>query len=175
MMEADNSREQSDLYFFNQWTADLAHSRAGISRPVCLEMQARITRMALDYVEGKSQGSTYSHLSDVAESELSKVEQMACFIAQNYVYKLTVEQVAQTVKLHPSYAMNLFQKTFGTTLLGFLTQHRIAHAQRLLTTTKAQITKIALQSGFSSISRFNEVFQRQCGCSPRVYRKEHEL
>jgi len=106
---------------------------------------------------------------------LNKVEQMASFIAQNYTKKLTVDQVGKIVNLNPSYAINLFQKSFGTTLINYLTQHRVSHAQRLLTTTDMIITEIALQSGFQSISRFNEAFSRLCGCSPRVYRKSHKL
>lgn len=69
--------------------------------------------------------------------------------------------------------MNLFQKTFGTTLVSYLTQHRLSHAQRLLTTSEDAITDIALQSGFQSISRFNDVFNQSFTCSPRDYRKHH--
>jgi len=171
LMSIDKSRKASDLDLFKQWALDLADQKTGIDRAVSLELQARITRMALNYAGDKTLGNTRNYLSGLADTGLSKVEQMACYIAQNYVHKLTVEQIAQKVNFHPSYAMNLFQKTFGTTLVNFLTQHRIAHAQRLLTTTDSQITDIALQSGFSSISRFNEAFHRQCGCSPREYRK----
>jgi AraC-like DNA-binding protein len=71
--------------------------------------------------------------------------------------------------------MSLFQKTFGTTLISYLTQHRISHAQRLLATTAQTVTEIAFESGFLSISRFNDAFRRACGCSPREYRKSHEL
>jgi AraC-like DNA-binding protein len=106
---------------------------------------------------------------------LNKVEQMACFIAQNYTEKLTVQQIGEFVKLHPNYAMNLFQKTFGTTLIAYLTQHRVSHAQRLLSTTEETVTEIAFQSGFLSISRFNDAFRRACGCSPREYRRTHLL
>ena len=171
LMNLDESRNASDLDLLKQWTTDLADQKSGMDRAVSLEMQARITRMALDYERKQAIENTRNYSSGLPDTGLSKVEQMACYIAQNYVNKLTVEQVAQEVKLHPSYAMNLFQKTFGTTLVNFLTQHRIAHAQRLLTTTDRAITDIALQSGFSSISRFNEAFQQYCNCSPREYRK----
>jgi AraC-like DNA-binding protein len=69
--------------------------------------------------------------------------------------------------------MSLFQKTFGTTLIDYLTHHRISHAERLLATTDEKIVEVAFNSGFSSISRFNEAFRRACGCSPRDYRKRH--
>ena len=130
--------------------------------------------MALNFSNEKGSSSATKHLSGISASGLSKAEQMACYIAQNYIHKLSSEKIAQEVKLHSSYAMNLFQKTFGATLIHFLTQHRVAHAQRMLTTTDTPITEIALQSGFTSISRFNEAFKRFCNCSPREYRKAHE-
>ncbi len=114
-----------------------------------------------------------NHLIGLPAAGLSKVEQMACFVAQHYTQKLSVQKISEVVNLNPSYAMNLFQKAFGITLVSFITQHRVAHAQRLLTTTDATITEIALQSGFSSMSRFNEAFSQISACSPREYRKAH--
>lgn len=100
---------------------------------------------------------------------------MAYFIAQRYTEKLTVQDVAPHVKLHPNYAMSLFHRTFGTTLINYLTQHRVSHAQRLLATTEESIANVAFDSGFNSISRFNDAFRRACGCSPREYRSSHRL
>jgi AraC-like DNA-binding protein len=71
--------------------------------------------------------------------------------------------------------MSLFKKAFGTTLIDYLTHHRISHAQRLLATTDAKIVEIAFSSGFNSISRFNEAFRRACNCTPREYRRQHAL
>jgi transcriptional regulator GlxA family with amidase domain len=61
----------------------------------------------------------------------------------------------------------------NTTLIDYLTQHRVSHAQRLLATTDRKIVHVALESGFGSISRFNDAFRRGCGCSPREYRQQH--
>jgi AraC-like DNA-binding protein len=69
--------------------------------------------------------------------------------------------------------MDVFQRTFGTTLLKYVTQHRLSHAQRLLVTTEDLILNIALKSGFGSLSRFNEAFRQAFGCTPREYRRTH--
>ena len=100
---------------------------------------------------------------------------MAAFIAENYTRKLTTDEIGRAVKLHPNYAMGLFKKTFGLSLIDYVTQHRISHVQRLLATTDVKIVEVALDSGFNSISRFNEAFKRACNCSPREYRRHHRL
>jgi AraC family transcriptional regulator, melibiose operon regulatory protein len=51
----------------------------------------------------------------------------------------------------------------------------LSHAQRLLVTTGEQIVNIALSSGFGSLSRFNEAFRQSFGCTPREYRRVHQL
>lgn len=173
LCEADDQRAAADINLFEQWVTDLAQPAREFARSVLLEMQARITRLALQYQLEKRLDAR-NHLSGLADASLSKVEQMACFIAQHYTQKLTTKQIGDAVNLHPSYAMNLFQKTFGSTLVSFITQHRVMHAQRLLTISDKTITEIALQSGFSSISRFNEAFHQISGCSPRDYRKAHD-
>ena len=169
LSESQPHKASKDVLLMENWVSDLAQESQLAEQPVLLEMQARLTRLAANYYE---EGSTKG-LAGVSDSGLSRVEKMACFIAQNYTQKVTVQDIAELVGLHPNYAMNLFQKSFGTTLIHYLTQHRLSHAQRLLTTTDDAITEIALKSGFQSISRFNDVFNHAFSCSPRTYRKHH--
>jgi len=173
--EATTERSSSDRQLFEHWEDDLARKSSELERPVLLEIQARLIRMALKLPARKTARTKRERIATITDTGLNKVEQMACFIAQNYTEKLTVVQIGAAVKLHPNYAMNLFQKTFGTTLISYLTHHRISHAQRLLATNDQTVTAIAFESGFLSISRFNEAFRRACGCSPREYRRSHEL
>ena len=111
----------------------------------------------------------------VHPQHLSRAEEMAYFIARNYTEPLTAEAVARHVGLHPNYAMTLFQQTFGTTLLKYVTRHRLSHAQRLLVTTTDSVLTIAYGSGFGSLSRFNEAFRGAFGCTPREYRQAHQV
>jgi AraC family transcriptional regulator, melibiose operon regulatory protein len=173
--EPDDARASSDAQLLEHWEADLGSGRTELERPVLLEMQARLLRLALALPKNEARATKRDRLRTLTATGLNKVEQMACFIAQNYTEKLTVAQIGESAGLHPNYAMNLFQKTFGTTLIAYLTQHRISHAQRLLATTADSVAEIAFESGFNSLSRFNDAFRRSCGCSPREYRRTHLL
>ena len=106
---------------------------------------------------------------------LNRAEQIALYIARHYTEPLTAEQISKSVGLHPNYAMALFKKTLGITIVDFLTQHRVSHAQRLLATTDDKVIEIAYSSGFGSLSRFHESFVRWCGCPPKEYRKKHRV
>jgi AraC-like DNA-binding protein len=135
-----------------------------------LEIEARLRRLALTVADLPSRSRAKSP-AVLGRQQLSRAEQMACFIAQHYTEPLTAETISQHVGVHPNYAMSVFQRTFGTTLLKYVTQHRLSHAQRLLVTTEDLILNIALKSGFGSLSRFNEAFRQAFGCTPREYRR----
>jgi AraC-like DNA-binding protein len=171
--EPTDERAESDSRLFAHWETDL--DKPELERPVLLEIQARLLRLALSVPTQRKRTAKRDRLAIVPDSGLNKVEQLACFIAQRYTEQITVQQIADAVKLHPNYAMNLFQKTFGTTLINYLTQHRVSHAQRLLATTDLTVADAAFSSGFNSISRFNDAFRRACGCTPREYRRSHRL
>lgn len=173
--EPTTERAATDGLFFAHWKQDLLRKSPELEQAVLLEMQARLVRLACNLPAICKPMRTRARATGVTDSGLNKVEQMACFIAQRYTERLTVREIAAVVKLHPNYAMNLFQKTFGTTLIAYLTQHRVSHAQRLLATTDQTVTDAAFSSGFNSISRFNEAFRCVCGCSPREYRAQHRL
>lgn len=176
LMDPRTDRSQLDYRIFAQWVEDLRKPTEDMKRAVLLEMEARLLRMALALPALESTPARARRKRPVLnDGGLNKVEQMACFIAQRYLEKITVEDIGKAVGLHPNYAMSLFQKTFGTTLIDYLTHHRVSHAQRLLATTDEKIVEVALSSGFSSISRFNEAFRRACNCSPREYRNQHRL
>jgi AraC-like DNA-binding protein len=174
--EPDDARAAFDAQLFEQWFTDLDAGGGEHQRTVLLEMEARLVRLAEAFRRRAARPGSPRRLTvDLGPGGISKVEQMATFLAQHYTEHLSVSAVASQVGLHPNYAMSVFRKAFGTTLLEYLTQLRISHAQRLLATTDDKVLDVALSSGFSSISRFNAAFGRVCGCTPTAYRAAHRL
>ncbi len=155
-----------ERFMFEQWIHDVEDE--SLAPAVALEMQARLLRMARHLTDAPR--SNDSQLPVQLESQ-DKAEQMACHISRSYGERLTIPQIAAEVGLHPDYAATLFKKTYGTTIVNFITRHRIAHAQRLLLSTDDQIIAVAANSGFDSLSRFNRAFKQLTGMTPREYRK----
>jgi len=174
--EPPPGRGRLDQDLFAQWEADLQNPGSEMRDAVLLEMRARLIRLAavLPPVQTVTRKSSYWHAA-LYEGGLNKVEQIACLLAWHYTESLTANDIGKAVGLHPNYAMSVFRKAFGVTLIEYLTQQRVSHAQRLLATTNEKIVDVAFKSGFNSVSRFNAAFHSICGCSPREYRLRHEL
>lgn len=154
---------------FQQWTRDIDDGSADARRTALLEVEARLRRFARNVRREPEEAARSAPSGGAGEPGL--VERMAAYIAERYTEPLTIPEIAGAVHLNPRYAMTLFRKVSGMTLLDCITQHRLSHAQRLLVTTDTKMITIALDSGFGSVSRFYAVFRRACRLSPREYRR----
>jgi AraC-like DNA-binding protein len=169
----DPESPAGDKARFSQWVTDLHSGILNRERAAQLEIQARLVRLAIALPVRQSDAAHPVSPSLRPGSQLSRADQLACYIARHYHEPLTARQIASAAGLHPNYAMTLFRKAFGSTMTDFLTKHRISHAQRLLVTTDDPVIEIAANSGFQSLSRFNEAFKLACGCPPRSFRNAH--
>jgi AraC family transcriptional regulator, melibiose operon regulatory protein len=162
ILDEPNENATYNNLAFQRWHLDLASERAFIA---LMEIEALLWRLALTTQQGNTLGQLpYVH---VAHNNASR---MAKFIVDHYTEPLTVEAISSAVGLHPNYAMQLFKRVFGLSLLEYVIQYRVAQAQRLLVTTEDNVLTIAIQAGFSSSSNFYMAFKKYCGQSPNAYR-----
>jgi len=64
-----------------------------------------------------------------------------------------------------------FKKVYGCTITEYIQQRRMSQAEYLLAHTDLQIGQIAQTIGYSTSSRFAELFRRSTGLLPLEYRK----
>lgn len=167
VIDRATTQPTQDRIMFEQWTRDVGDQ--ALAPAVALEMQARLLRLAR-YMDSTTPAVEMCHTSYPVASQ-DKAEQMACHVSSCYLQRLTIPKIAATVGLHPDYAATLFKRKYGTTIVNFITRHRVGHAQRLLLTTNDQMIRIASDSGFDSLSRFNRAFKEFTGLTPREYRR----
>ena len=106
---------------------------------------------------------------------MQTVERAIAFIDANDCQNITLAQVAEHVHLSRIYFHRLFVAATGRTPHRYLLERRISRARQLLMTTDMALCEIAMECGFSSQSYFNQVFQREMGCSPGEYKRDMSL
>jgi len=87
--------------------------------------------------------------------------------------KITLEQLAQLVHLHPNYLCTIFKNYTGKTIFQHLTSQRLRRASRQLCNTQLPVQQIAEANGFPSISFFTRKFRASYGCTPTQFRKTY--
>lgn len=100
-----------------------------------------------------------------------RISRVLEYIDRHFGESLTLEQLAGEAALSRTYLCKCFKELTGQTLFAYLEQVRIQNACCLLQTSEEPISRIALDSGFESISYFNRSFKKCCGVTPGQYRR----
>lgn len=105
--------------------------------------------------------------------QISKVKN---YIAQNYMYDLTLEDIASVANMSKSAFSRFFKLHSGRCLSDYVIDVRMGNAARLLLDTDDTVANISFKVGFNNLSNFNRTFRRLKGCTPtefrQIYRKK---
>lgn len=102
----------------------------------------------------------------------SMVEKSLIYIKEHLTDDLSLENVAKSMSLSPTYFHNIFKSAVGKTLRDYVEEQRIKSAINLLLTTNYSLTQIAYECGFSSQSYFSYVFKRKMKQTTQEYVQE---
>ncbi len=119
-----------------------------------------------------------THLSECANAlnleaqsaECESVTRAKALVMAHLDDELSLSHVAEVVNVSAGYFSELFHKTTGMTFTDYVARMRVEKVKLLLGDARLQITAIAFDTGFKSLSQFNRVFKRVAGVSPRQYR-----
>ncbi len=105
----------------------------------------------------------------------SLVVQAKEFIKDHYAEEaFSLDSVSRALGVSNSYLSTIFKKATGNSMVGYLTECRLANAARLLLETDDKSYAIAECVGYSDPNYFSYVFKRRYGLSPTKYRTEHK-
>lgn len=101
------------------------------------------------------------------------MREMTQYITNHFQdYELSVESLADMVKLSPGYFGKLFRENTGKSVNEFLNELRMKSAGELLTGTTLTVNEISNRVGFNNSTYFITTFKKYYGMSPSFYRKE---
>ncbi len=98
------------------------------------------------------------------------VKMILDYISANYMYPITIEELAETVNLSKHYFMRFFKKYMGMTCIEYINDYRLNIAANLLLTTRMRITEVAASIGITNLSYFNRIFKKKYHITPKEYR-----
>ncbi|MFH7243796.1 MAG: helix-turn-helix transcriptional regulator [Spirulina sp.] len=81
----------------------------------------------------------------------------------------TLLELARQVHLNDYKLKVGFKQIFGTTVFGYLHQHRMETARHLLHSRRLNVKEVAQAVGYANQSRFAAAFRKQFGINPKAY------
>ena len=167
-----DATDQSDNDNFKRWNEYARSGDPARTEHAVNELLLRLERVRFEpyrLVPGSAAGQGAGSAFDQQSSR--NVGRMCDYIAENFLYDIDCVTIACAADIHPKYAMSLFKKSTGMTLNEYVNLLRLSYAQALLMHEDANVLRVAMDSGFGSLSAFNKSFRKLAGMSPSDFRR----
>lgn len=96
-------------------------------------------------------------------------EKVKTLIDQNFQEELKIDTLAERLRVHRSFLSRCFKKSFGLTPVEYRHKLRVFEALKVMNQANQDITYAAVESGFSSIQRFEDHFNNIFGITPKEF------
>ncbi|WP_176550490.1 response regulator [Bacillus sp. AFS037270] len=95
------------------------------------------------------------------------------FINTNYKEPIVLDDLGKLFHKNPAYLCSLFSKAVGNTIFEYITNVRLNNAKKLLRTSNLKVSEICKQVGYENQKYFHQVFKKNIGITPGLYRSQH--
>jgi AraC-like DNA-binding protein len=87
--------------------------------------------------------------------------------------EMSFDELARVTRCTPRHLSRIFLEQMGMSFSDKRAEIRLARACELLATSKSKVVEVAFESGYKSLSLFNQMFARRYGVSPGKWRQRH--
>jgi AraC-like DNA-binding protein len=98
-----------------------------------------------------------------------RVEQVIFLLKQNLASPPSLEELGKKIGCSHFYLSRIFSAQTGKTITQYLRRLRMERAADLLKSREYNVTEVALEVGYSSLSHFSAAFHETFGCCPGLY------
>ena len=109
------------------------------------------------------------------EVQLERYHRIIKYLSNNYMNKVSLQEIADKEFLSAQYLSYKIKDTFGQSFNDFLNGIRVEESRKLLLNTDKNILEISEDVGFSHVRYYNKHFRNHYECSPMEYRKKHKV
>ncbi len=106
------------------------------------------------------------------DQNIRKIRQAKEIIVAEMNEPPTLEHLAKTIDLPLKRLKEGFKQLYGDSVYGFLFQHKMEFARKLLLSNKYSVGEIGLRVGYSTPSHFIAAFKKKYGTTPKKYLSE---
>lgn len=143
----------------------------GLSQKLYVESKT-FELMSLYFDQLLSNPASQKQVSDLSSDEVDRIFRARDILLSQVANPPTLLELAHQTGLNDCKLKRGFRKIFGTTVFGYLHNHRMQQAQQLLLMPGATIAGVAQTIGYSSPEAFSVAFRRTFAISPKAYQMQ---
>ena len=132
--------------------------------------EAKVTEaIALVVDNQKKQAAKNAH--PLSGADVEGLENVINYIADHYAFDIPLSRLAGIACMSESKLKTCFKRHTGCTVTEYIQGRRMSQAEHLLINTDFTMGQIAQMIGYTTSSRFAELFKKSTGILPIEYRK----
>ncbi|MEC4589791.1 helix-turn-helix domain-containing protein [Nitrospirillum amazonense] len=136
------------------------------------ESAKRAINRASDILKVELERTSIMHGMDGGGLAPWQVRRVTAYMEEHLSEHISVKKLGEVARRSASHFCRAFKRTMGETPYSFITRRRLALAQRMMLTSDAPLSEIAVACGFSDQSHFTNRFRGATGQSPAAWRRE---
>lgn len=130
--------------------------------------EAKIAEAVALVLEAQQKQTKGKHLSG---QDIAALENVTAYLNDHYAFDIPLERLAKIACMGTTKLKTAFKQYHDCTVTEYIQQRRMGQAEHLLTKTDWTIGQVALAVGYSTSSRFAELFRKSTGILPGEYRE----
>jgi YesN/AraC family two-component response regulator len=140
-------------------------------RIICLMELLNILATSKDIEYITNEGYTGTTL----QTKTDRLSEVYKYITTNYFNDISLDEISKIANLSPTAFCRLFKQRTNRHFVEYLNEVRISNACKFLLETNLNVSEIAFQCGYKTLSNFNKIFKKTTALSPKEYRQKTEI
>lgn len=126
---------------------------------------------AVSLVLEAQQKYTKVKAKQLSSQDIAALENVTAYLNDHYAFDIPLERLAKIACMGTTKLKTAFKQYHDCTITEYIQHRRMGQAEHLLTKTDLTIGQIAQTVGYSTSSRFAELFRKSTGILPGEYRE----
>ena len=111
------------------------------------------------------------HERPLSAQDMAGLQNVVSYIADHYAFDIPLERLASIACMSESKLKSCFKRQLGCSVTQYIQGRRMSQAEHLLIDTDFTMGQIAQMIGYTTSSRFAELFKKSTGILPIEYRR----
>ena len=105
----------------------------------------------------------------IDEDNVRKIRLAKEIILKNMSEPPSLQELSEEIGLSLNKLKEGFKQLYGDTVFGYLLNHKMEEARRMLASTNYNVNEVGLRIGYSTSSHFIAAFKKKYGTTPKKY------